>query len=259
MGRLDDKVSIITGATGGIGQVAIELFLREGSRVVASDLASREEARDKLDSHWDHDRLRYRRADANEPEEVQSLIDRAVNEFGGVNVLYNNHGIMVGKPFLETTLEEFDRVTETNLRSVFLLSRMVAKQMVEQGEGGSIINTSSVGGIIGFPNMAAYGAAKGGVANLSRSMANDLSDHRIRVNAICPGVIDTPMPHNYMDQQGMSEEEQEAYWEEMEQMHLLGRVGTPEEVVWLSLFLASDESSFMTGAVLPVDGGLSAV
>ena len=121
---------------------------------------------------------------------------------------------------------------------------------------GSIIHISSVGGIVGFPGMAAYGASKGGVAQLARSMATDLAAYNIRVNAICPGVIDTPMPRRYIADAGADEHEAMTG---MAGMHLLQRVGKPEEVVWMGVYLASDESSFTTGTVIPVDGGLVAI
>jgi cyclopentanol dehydrogenase len=161
---------------------------------------------------------------------------------------------MVGKPFLETTMHEFDRVIEVNLRSVFLLSLYVAREMAS-ARRGSIVNVASVGGIVGFPGMAAYGAAKGGVVQLTRSMATDLAPFGVRVNVICPGVIDTPMPRKYLE----NVEDKAAAWKVMESMHLMKRLATPEEIVAAALFLASDEASFFTGAVIPVDGGLTAI
>jgi NAD(P)-dependent dehydrogenase (short-subunit alcohol dehydrogenase family) len=143
-----------------------------------------------------------------------------------------------------------------NLRSVFMLSLYAAREMTRTG-GGSIIHLSSVGGIVGFPGMAAYGASKGGVAQLARSMATDLAEHNIRVNALCPGVIDTPMPRRYLADAGV--QDVDAAWSSMEDMHLLKRMGRPDEVVWIALMLASDEASFMTGTVIPVDGGLTAI
>jgi NAD(P)-dependent dehydrogenase (short-subunit alcohol dehydrogenase family) len=163
---------------------------------------------------------------------------------------------MVGKPFLDTTIEELDRVLAINLRAPFLLSQLVARQMVQRGSGGSIVHNSSVGGIVGFPTMAAYGASKAGLAQLARSMATDLAEYGIRVNAICPGVVDTPMPEHYVEGLGV---DKETVFHEMEQMHLMKRLGKPEEIVNLALFLASDESSFMTGSVIPIDGGLTAI
>jgi len=251
MGRLEGKITIVTGAAGGIGRVAVERFSAEGARVVACDLS---EAGQEFAASVERNGGFYRRADVTQESEVGELVSETRERFGRIDVLYNNHGIMVGKPFLDTTMQEFDRLIDVNLRSVFLLSLYVAREMAP-AKRGSIVNVSSVGGIVGFPGMAAYGAAKGGVAQLTRSMATDLAPFGIRVNAICPGVVDTPMPRKYLE----GVEDKEAAWKLMESMHLLKRLATPAEVVAAALFLASDEASFFTGAVIPVDGGLTAI
>ncbi len=253
MGRLQDKVAIITGALGGQGQVAVSRFVAEGARVVASDLAAAAHG-DVEALGRDPQRLVYVGGDVRDTAILESLVATARERFGGLDILYNNHGIMVGKPFLDTTPEELDELLAINLRAPFLLSQAAARAMVERG-GGSIIHNSSVGGIVGFPTMAAYGASKGGLAQLARSMATDLAEHHIRVNAICPGVVDTPMPRRY----AADMEDVDAVFRHMESMHLVNRLGRPEEIVAVALFLASDEASFMTGAVIPVDGGLTAI
>ncbi len=255
MERLKDKVCIITGAAGGQGQVAVALFAQEGARVVASDLnaepgASINETMGKYPG-----RVCYVAGDVTDSACLDAIVNKAIDEFGRIDVLFNNHGVMVGSPMLETTEAEIDQVLNINVRASFLLSQRVARRMVEQGGGGSIIHNSSVGGLVGFPDMAAYGASKAGVAQLARSMANDLRDHRIRVNAVAPGAIDTPMPRKYVEKF----EDREAIWRAMEQAHLCGRLGRAEEVIWLVIFLASDEATFMNGAVIPVDGGYSCV
>jgi len=255
MGGVQDKVCIITGAAGGQGKVAVELFLREGAKVVASDIAPAGE--ETLAPLWAAPTARacYVPADVTVTADLERLVETAVARFGRVDVLFNNHGAMVGSPFLETTLGELEHVLAINVRATFLLSQLAARQMVAQGGGGSIIHNASIGGVVGFPDMAAYGASKAGVAQLARSMANDLKAHGIRVNAVAPGAIDTPMPHKYLEKFPNRDE----IWRAMEQAHLVGRLGRPEEVIWLVVFLASDEASFMNGAVIPVDGGYSAV
>ena len=255
MGRLQDKVCIITGAAGGQGQVAVDLFTREGAKVVAADLMPM--PGDAIDAviKARPDDVCYLKADVTVSADLDNIVKTALDRFGRIDVLFNNHGVMVGSPLLETTEEEIDQVLNVNVRASFLLAQRVARQMVAQGGGGSIIHNSSVGGLVGFPDMAAYGASKAGVAQLARSMANDLRAHNIRVNAVAPGAIDTPMPHRYLEKF----ENRDEIWAAMEQAHLCGRLGRPEEVIWLVIFLASDEASFMNGAVVAVDGGYSAV
>lgn len=254
MGRLQDKVCIITGAAGGQGQVAVDLFASEGALVLASDRVAAPDAIDAAMTTYP-ERIAYVQADVTRSADLDVIIEAAVERFGRIDVLFNNHGVMVGSPLLETTEAEVDQVLNVNVRASFLLSQRAARQMVKQGDGGSIIHNSSVGGLVGFPDMAAYGASKAGVAQLARSMANDLRAHGIRVNAVAPGAIDTPMPHRYLEKFDNRDE----IWSAMEQAHLTGRLGRPEEVIWLVLFLASDEASFMNGAVVAVDGGYSAV
>jgi NAD(P)-dependent dehydrogenase (short-subunit alcohol dehydrogenase family) len=252
MARLRGKVTVLTGAAGGMGRVAVERFAAEGSTVIACDVV--EDPGEEVVARARESSGEYLRTDVSSEHEVAALFARVRERHGRVDVLYNNHGVMVGKPFLETSIDDFDRVIAANLRSVFLTSLHAARLMAERG-AGSIVQIASVGGIVGFPGMAAYGAAKGGVVQLTRSMATDLAPHGIRVNAICPGVIDTPMPRRYLE----NVPDKEGAWRQMEAMHLLKRLGRPQEVVSAALYLASDEASFMTGAVVPVDGGLTAI
>ncbi|MGB0637651.1 MAG: SDR family NAD(P)-dependent oxidoreductase [Gammaproteobacteria bacterium] len=256
MNRLNKKVALISGALGGQGQVAVAKFIEEGAQVVATDLAPSPQGKVASLLESDSEKLAYLGGDLCDSGLLDQLVNTAITKFGRIDVLFSNHGVMVGKPFLDTTSEELDRVLAINLRAPFLLSQLVAKQMVQQGSGGSIVHNSSVGGIVGFPTMAAYGASKAGLAQLARSMATDLAEHGIRVNAICPGVVDTPMPERYVEGLGV---DKQSVFQEMEQMHLMKRLGKPEEIVNLALFLASDESSFMTGSVIPIDGGLTAI
>jgi len=255
MGRLQDKVAIITGAAGGQGQIAVEIFAREGARVVGADLKADGGARIAQAAAEYPGRIVYLQADVTRAADLDRIVTTARERFGRIDVLFNNHGAMVGSPFLETSEAELNHVLDVNVRASFLLSQRVARQMVADGVRGSIIHNSSIGGLVGFPDMAAYGASKAGVAQLARSMANDLKAYGIRVNAIAPGAIDTPMPHKYLEKFPNRDE----IWRAMEQAHLSGRLGRPEEVIWLVVFLASDEASFMNGAVIPIDGGYSAV
>ncbi len=255
MGRLQDKVCIITGAAGGQGEVAVELFVREGAKVLASDLKPGGGARVAAVAEAHPGQVHYVQGDVTVGADLDRIVAGALAHFGRIDVLFNNHGVMVGSPFLDTTETQLNQVLDINVRASFLLSQRVARQMVAQGGGGSIIHNSSVGGVVGFPDMAAYGASKAGVAQLARSMANDLRAYGIRVNAVAPGAIDTQMPRKYLEKFDNREE----IWKAMEQAHLSGRLGRPEEVIHLVLFLASDEASFMNGAVVAVDGGYSAV
>ncbi len=257
MGRLQDKVCIITGGAGGQGKVAVDFFAREGAKVVASDILEKGEQDVAPIAARYPGQVVYVHADVTRRADLETIVSTALEHYGRIDVLFNNHGAMVGSPFLETTEEEIDTVLGVNVKASIVLSQLVVAQMVKQGGGGSIIHNSSAGGVVGFRDMAAYGASKAGVAQLARSMASDLAEHKIRVNAVAPGAIDTPMPHKFMEK--LDAETKAAAWKAMEAGHLHGRIGQPEEVINLVLFLASDEASFMNGAVITVDGGYTAV
>jgi NAD(P)-dependent dehydrogenase (short-subunit alcohol dehydrogenase family) len=242
-------VAVITGALGGQGRIACERFCEEGAAVIGVDVS--EDGAKAFESElvgrgFD---FAFRQADLGKGDEVRELAAAVEKDKGRVDVLYNNHGIMFATHILEHSEEDWDRVQDVNLKSVFLTTRYLAPLMPE---GGSIVNVSSIGGVVVFPFLSAYGAAKAGVAMFTKAVAVDLAP-KIRVNAICPGVIDTPMPRAFM---AMSPDP-DAVWQSFIDNTELGRPGRPEEVVAMAMFLASDEASFITGAVINVDGGWS--
>ncbi|MPZ70585.1 MAG: SDR family oxidoreductase [Actinobacteria bacterium] len=251
MGRLEGKNVVISGATGGQGQVACRMFGDEGANVIGTDVDEQAGVALSKELGEKGHPFSFIAADLSNSAGVDTLGAAVEERFDRVDAVYNNHGIILGKPLLETTEAEWDKIHDIDLKSVFLIMKRLVPLMTERG--GSIINVSSVGGLVAFANMAAYGAAKGGLAMFSKVAAVDLAPHNIRVNAICPGVIDTPMPRNFVS--GLAERDQ--IWTGFEQGHLTGRLGRSEEVVSLAIYLASDESTFMTGAAIPIDGGWS--
>lgn len=250
MGKLDGKNVVITGAAGGMGQAACRLFCGEGARVLGADVDT--VAGKELESALKGDGLDFRFAevDVASAASIGELAETAKAQLGAVDVLYNNAGIIMGKPILDTTEEEWAHVERINARSIFLATKAFVPLMA--GRRGSIINVSSIGGVVAFENMGAYGAAKAAAAHFSRVAAVEFAPD-IRVNAICPGVVDTPMPRNFTKDLANRDEIFEGWNHE----HLTGRLGRPEEVVSLALWLASDDAGFMTGAVINIDGGYS--
>jgi 3-oxoacyl-[acyl-carrier protein] reductase len=255
--RLADKIAIITGAAGGIGEAAAILFAREGAKVALVDLAD-----DKVETVAE--RIREGGgtaiaigADISRTTDVQRIVARTIDELGLPNVLFNNAGIDTERrqAMLDIDEADFDRVIEVNLKGPWLMMKYVAPKMIEGG-GGSIVNTASLGAFI-VCSTAGYGASKAGLVGLSRIAAIELGQHNIRVNTLCPGGTETPMARHQreiMEAKGMPTTNTL-----IGRMGVLGRLARPEEMAQMALFLASDDSSYATGADFVNDAGWMAM
>ncbi len=249
-GRLDGKVALITGGASGMGFGTVRRFLDEGARVVIADL--NEESGSKALAELDAgDRVRFERVDVSAEPDVERAVAAAVAAWGQLDVVFNNAG--VGGAFGAITdihVDDWDYTFAVNTRGVWLGIKHGARQMIEQGWGGSIVNTASIAGLSGGAGPVAYSAAKAGVVNLTRSAAVELAPHRIRVNAICPGAILTPLMHGGHPERVGARLEQLVPWPDA--------VGQPEHIAGAALFLASDDAGYVTGESIVVDGGVTA-
>jgi len=253
MGRLDGKVSVITGAGSGIGQASARLFAREGSRVVVSDidLAAAQATVDEITEAGGQ--AIAEQVDVTDQAQTVALAERVVQRFERVDVLFNNAGIAGVGDVLETEPDLFDRVMKVNVRGVYLMSRAVVPQMIKQ-RSGSIINMSSGIAEIGLARRVSYAASKGAVLSMTKSMQVDLAQFGIRVNALMPGTILTPFVERYLKESYADPEEGMAAIRGRQLSHELGR---PEDVAGAALYLASDESKFVMASGLVIDGGMT--
>jgi NAD(P)-dependent dehydrogenase (short-subunit alcohol dehydrogenase family) len=248
--RLDGKVAVVTGGTSGIGRATSVLFAAEGARVV---LTGRDAERGRAvedEVRAGGGEARFVRADVRVPDDCRRAIEETRSAFGGVDVLFNNAGLYIENDILGCDEDEWDLQLDTMLKGTYLMSRAAIPSMIERG-GGAIVNNSSGWGLVGGERAVAYCAAKGGVTLLTKALAMDHGKDGIRVNAVCPGDTETEMEHADAERKGWTWDRYVAWASERP----LGRMGGADEVARAVLFLASDESSFVTGAALAVDGG----
>ncbi len=254
-GRLAGKVCVITGAGSGIGQASALRFAAEGGCVIAADVDERAAAETVRRIGDEGGSAAASVVDVADPAAAKRLADEAVAKYGRIDVLFNNAGISGVGTVHETSAELWDRVMAVNVRGVFLVSKFALPHMIER-RAGSIINMSSAIAEIGLADRASYAASKGAVLALTRSMQVDYAPFGIRVNALLPGTIHTPFVEKYLRESYPSREEGLAA---IRKRQLTGEIGKPEDVASAALFLASDESRFVMGSALFVDGGMRGV
>ncbi len=245
-----DKVAVITGSKSGIGLATAQLFAAEGAKVVLADLKDARQEAEEIKKRGAE--AFFFQVDVSSAKEVNSLFAEIRGRHGRVDILVNNAGIELAKKVTETSEREWDRLMATNLKGVFLCSKAAITLMQSQ-RSGVIVNVASELGLVGGQDIAAYCASKGGVVQLTRAMALDHAQDHIRVNCVCPGPVETPLLRRIF---GQGKDPQRERRETIEKIPL-GRLGRPEEISSVILFLASEESSYMTGAAVAVDGGWS--
>lgn len=252
MSEFQDKVVIVTGGAKGIGWGICEAFDREGAHVLCADVD--ETAGVKLAGESG---IRFERADVSESDVCRALVDTAVSTWGGVDILCNNVGIQPTDSYMpahEFPVETWDRIIAVNLRSHFLMSKYCIPVMLQRG-GGVIVNIASVQGLQAAKGVPAYAASKGGILSLTRQLALEYAEHNIRVLAVNPGTIDTPLVREAVEAMGGDEE---AVKKQMAKGHPVGHIGQPEDIAHTVLFLSSNKASFITGEYVCVDGGMMA-
>jgi NAD(P)-dependent dehydrogenase (short-subunit alcohol dehydrogenase family) len=247
MGRLDGKVAIVTGGASGIGRRTAELFVEEGARVVIGDVNA--DAIGEVVGRLGHNYADGTAADVRDEPAVERMVALAVRRFGRLDIAVNNAGVGGFSPIQSYPLEDWDRVVGICLTGTFLCMKHEAAALIAQGHGGSVINIASLNATQATEGLAAYCSAKAGVAMLTKVGALELGRYKIRVNAIGPGLIHTPLTAGMLQAPGL----EDAFIHEAP----IGRVGEPEDVAQLALYLASDESSLMSGQTLYIDGGAS--
>lgn len=250
--QLQGRRALVTGGASGIGLAVAKRFVAEGAKVVIADLNDKEATAAVAESGGEFGKTI---GDVAKLADAERMVNEAVEQMGGLDILINNAGIETIGSVTTAHDDEWERQINVNLNGVYRVSRFAVPKMIETG-GGSIVNMSSVGGLVAVKEFSAYGASKAAVIQLTRSMAADYAEYKIRVNAVCPGAADTPLLQRSCSRLGGDNPEQMR--ELFAGFTLLKRIARAEEIAAAILFLASEESSFVTGVALPVDGGFSA-
>ena len=249
--KLQNRVALVTGAGSGIGRAAAQRLAQDGAKVAVADWNAATGAETvKLIAEAGGEAI-FLQADVSKVADCERIVTETAARFGELNILVNSAAVMLEKTAVDTTEEEWDRIVDVNLKSVFFCAKYAILQFRQQGKGGAIVNLASVNSFFAEGGIAAYCATKGGIAQLTRALAMDHAADGIRVNAIAPGWIETPMNAKFFAI-GPHIKEQAG------RLHALGRIGQPDEVANMVAFLVSDEAGFITGSLMTVDGGFSA-
>jgi len=248
--KLKDKVALITGGSLGLGKATAILFAGEGAKVVITGRTEKTLKATVAEAKKKGLEIDYLVSDVSKEEDCKEAVDYVIDKYGKIDILFNNAGVLYVATTHETDTEIWDETFAINARGTYLMSKYAIPHMLEKGYG-CIVNNSSVLGLKAVPGVAAYNATKGAVTQLTRSTALEYADKGIRVNAICPGTIDTPMVDGLLDSMPNRADATELF----KSFHPMGRFGTPEEIAHSVLFLCDDNVGFMTGTMLSVDGG----
>lgn len=252
--RFQDRAVLVTGGGSGIGLATSLAFLREGAWVMCADVSAARGREARTAARLQGRDLAFVRGDVSKEADAKRIVDATIRSFGRLDVVFNNAGILIESPVHKMLAESWDRVLGVNLKSAFLVSKYALRYMMRHG-GGAIVNTGSVNSLVGDADAAAYCASKAGVALLTKSMALAYAKHGIRVNAVAPGWVETRMFAQEAETRGVSVA---AYRTYAGAQHPIGRIGHPEEIANLVLFLASSDASYVTGELLVADGGYTA-
>ncbi|MBI4873302.1 MAG: glucose 1-dehydrogenase [Acidobacteria bacterium] len=252
MKQLEGRVAIITGAGSGIGRASAIHFAAEGARVVAADWNAESGAETEEIVRASGGEAAFCRADVSQAANAERMVRFAEERYGKLDALFNNAAVQILGRLTDTSEQDWDRIHSVNLKGVFLCMKYAIPAMIRAG-GGAIVNMSSILGLVGDPDLAAYCAAKGGVIALTKAAALTCGENGIRVNCLCPGDVETPMVKDYFDKAA----DPDGLRKEVYSKYALRRIATPEEIARTAAFLVSDASSFMTGSVVVADGGLT--
>lgn len=248
--KLKDKVALITGGSLGLGKATAKLFAKEGAKVVITGRTEKTLKETVEEASKEGVELDYLVSDVSKEKDCRDAVDNTVKKYGKIDVLFNNAGILFSDVTHETDISQWENIFNINVKGTFMMSKFAIPHMLEKGYG-IIVNNSSIVGLKAVPGLAAYNSTKGAVTQFTRSMALEYADKGIRVNAICPGTIVTPMVTNMLD----ATEDAKATEEFFKSYHPMGRLGEPDEIAHAVLFLCDDNVKFMTGSMLSVDGG----
>lgn len=250
--KLTDKVAIVTGGARGIGEAIVRDYVAEGAKVVIADILEKEGL--ALQAEFTDGNVLFFKTDVTSPENIQELVEFTLEHFGKIDILTNNAAVNIPGSILELTIEQWEKTMDVNVKSQFLMSRAIVPIMQKAGKG-AIVNMGSANSFVAEDRLAAYCSSKGGILMLTKQMARDFAKDNIRVNLICPGWVDTTMNDAHADLMGLGREK---VLEGLASVQPIGRPIKPMEIAKIATFLASDDSSCMTGSPVIADGGITA-